>query len=354
MPFDRVSVNFVNPDGKTCTIAFIFGLRLEGRGLGNIFPLKGSILEEFLRTRSGLIIPLENAEQLEKQFSVLLTNFHGGIRSVLSVPLVSEDKVIGSLLFQSQTPQAYQHKNLQLAVRIAAQIAGAVANSKLFAELKRAEQALKASVEQIKVSLTEKEVLLKEIHHRVKNNLQVISSLLNWQSRYIQDPSALEMFKESQNRVKLIALIHEKLYQSKDLARVNFGEYVESLATHLFRSYQISGKEISLQIDMQGIFLGIDKAIPCGLVINELISNSFKHAFPPPRQGVIALSLKPEAGDQLILVVKDSGVGFPEDLDFRSAESLGMQLVNILTSQMGGTIELDRQKGTEFRITFPA
>jgi two-component sensor histidine kinase len=162
------------------------------------------------------------------------------------------------------------------------------------------------------------------------------------------------MFKESQNRVKSMALIHEKLYQSKDLAKINFGQYVQSLSDHIFRSYQTDSKEVSLQIDIQDIILGIDKAIPCGMVINELISNSFKHAFLASSQGEISLSLKPNEEGCLILTVKDNGTGLPQNYDFRSADSIGMQLVNILTSQMGGTIELDRQKGTEFRITFPA
>ena len=208
----------------------------------------------------------------------------------------------------------------------------------------------KRAEEQIKASLQEKEVLLKEIHHRVKNNLQVISSLLYLQSKNIQDRKTLGMFQDSQYRVRSMALVHERLYQSQDLARVDFAEYVRSLAKYLFRSYGVNTNIIRLKINSDDVSLGVDTAIPCGLIINELVSNSLKHAFPEGRTGEIHIELRDGEG-QFRLVASDDGVGFPKDLDFRNTKTLGLQLVNTLVEQLKGTIELDRSGGTAFKIT---
>jgi len=208
--------------------------------------------------------------------------------------------------------------------------------------------------EQIKASLREKEMLLREIHHRVKNNMQLISSLLRLQSRYIKDKKYIEMLKESQNRIRSMAFIHEKLYQSKDLANIDFNGYIKSLTDDLFRSYGANGK-IALKTDIEGVSLGVDTAIPCGLIINELVSNSLKHAFPEDREGEIKIALRRTDRNEVELVVSDDGIGIPEDLDFRNTESLGLQLVTSLAeSQLQGKTELNRAKGTEFRIRFIA
>lgn len=206
--------------------------------------------------------------------------------------------------------------------------------------------------DQIKASLKEKEVLLREIHHRVKNNLQIISSLLNLQSRYIKDKQVLHVFKESQDRIKSMALIHKKLYQSKNLARIDFAEYVRSLIADLFRSYNADYDLITLKTNIDDVFLGIDTAIPCGLIINELVSNSLKYAFPEGGQGEIRIDLHSEKEGKFSLIVSDSGVGFPKDLDFRNTESLGLQLACTLVDQLQGTIGLDRTGGTKFKIAF--
>lgn len=206
--------------------------------------------------------------------------------------------------------------------------------------------------EQIKRSLMEKEILLKEIHHRVKNNLQIISSMLNLQSEYVKDKQTLDLFTESRNRVKSMALIHEKLYQSKDLARINFADYVRTLTEDLFRSYRGSSAEIALKIDVEDVFLNIDKAVSCGLIINELIANSLKHAFPSGRKGEIKISLHPDINGMFALTVSDNGTGLPENVDSRNVESLGLQLAGLLVEQLDGAIELDKSKGTSFRITF--
>ncbi len=210
----------------------------------------------------------------------------------------------------------------------------------------------------LKKSLEEKEILLKEIHHRVKNNLQIISSLLNLQSRYINDEEMLDIYKESQNRVKSMAIIHEKLYQSEDLARIDFGDYVKSLVLDLFNSYGINN--INYDINIHDVLLDINTAIPCGLIVNELVTNSIKHGFlanmspaniPSSRKDKIAVYMTKE-DDVYNLSVYDNGTGFPDDLDFHNTDSLGMQLVISLTSQLRGTLELERTEGTLFRIIF--
>ena len=226
-------------------------------------------------------------------------------------------------------------------------------------ELAKANEALRAEItarkqaeEQIRASLREKEVLLKEIHHRVKNNLQVISSLLYLQSKKIKDKQTFEILQDSQNRVRSMALVHERLYQSKDLARVDFAEYARNLASYIFRSHGVNANVIKLKIKVDDVFLGIDMAVPCGLILNELVSNSLKHAFPGGREGEIRIELRSDDDGQFTLMVSDNGVGIPKDLDFRNTESLGLQLVDTLVNQLEGTIELDRSGGTAFEITF--
>ncbi|HEY9608012.1 PAS domain S-box protein [Allocoleopsis sp.] len=205
---------------------------------------------------------------------------------------------------------------------------------------------------QIKESLREKEVLLQEIHHRVKNNLQVISSLLDLQSQYIDDSAMLEAFRESHNRIRSMALIHEQLYQSKDCAKINFSEYITSLTNDLFRAYGVHPGQITLELEIEEVTLNINTAIPCGLIISELVSNALKHAFPQGRAGIIKVALYSDADNQLTLQVTDNGIGFPEDSEFRTVKSLGLQLVSVLANQLEGTLELDRRLGTQFKITF--
>jgi len=205
--------------------------------------------------------------------------------------------------------------------------------------------------DQIKRSLKEKEVLLQEIHHRVKNNLQVISSLLNLQSNYIKDAVSKELFRESQDRVKSMALIHEKLYQSKDLARIDFAEYIESLINMLMQSYRSAGN-IKLSSNITKAFLDIDTAIPVGLMLNELVSNSLKHAFPEGKEGTISISLSPEGGKNFKLTVSDNGIGIPDGLNIETSNSLGLRLVRILTRQIGGNLEFNTAGCTEFTIRF--
>ena len=213
-------------------------------------------------------------------------------------------------------------------------------------ERRRAEDA-------VNTSLQEKEVLLKAINHRVKNNLQIISSLLSLQSRDIHDEQTLRSFRVSQDRIKAMALIHEKLYQSDDLARIDIGEYINSLADDLRSSYGLGSQDVNLTIDVDNILLGVDTAIPCGVIVNELVSNSLKHAFPEDRAGEIEISFR-EADDQYTMIFRDDGVGLPGHLDVRRPSSLGLTIVNALVGQLSGAIDLGRNIGTEISITFPA
>jgi PAS domain S-box-containing protein len=205
--------------------------------------------------------------------------------------------------------------------------------------------------EQIKTSLKEKEVLIKEIHHRVKNNLQVVSSLLFLQSQTVKDEETRRILEESRNRVKSMAFIHKQLYQSKNLAHIDFASYVRSLTKNLLTSYRTNGNDISLDVRVDDIFLALDSAIPCGMIINELVSNTLKHAFSNHSAGHITVDLHQE-GEKNVLVVSDNGVGLPVGLDVHTTETLGLQLVSALVQQLDGTLELERGSGTVFKISF--
>lgn len=231
------------------------------------------------------------------------------------------------------------------------------------AELARANEELREEIaerkrmeEQVKTALEEKEVLLREIHHRVKNNLQTTSSLLSLQSGYIEDQQALDILQSSQQRIRTMALIHEKLYQSRDLSRIEFREYVQSLVTYLFELYSLQSEQVQLNMQIEDVVLDIDTSIPAGLIINELVSNSLKYAFPDFRKGELRIILEKSKEEErdydYTLIVGDNGIGLPRDLDFRESGTLGMVLVNSLVKQLNGVIDLDTQGGTTYTIKF--
>jgi PAS domain S-box-containing protein len=208
--------------------------------------------------------------------------------------------------------------------------------------------------ERIKASLREKEALLKEIHHRVKNNLQVVSSLLGLQSRAVLDPEMRKMFQESQNRIHSMALLHESLYQSHSLSEINFPEYIRQLAAHLFNSYGVAPDRIHLRTDLESLSLHLDAAVPCGLIINELVSNSLKYAFPDGRAGEIRIELRGTSQGATRLLVADNGIGLTADIDWENTRSLGLRLVRTLAQQLGAKIEVNSRAGTEVRLAFAA
>ncbi len=226
------------------------------------------------------------------------------------------------------------------------EIIGAMSISRDITVIKEAEAQLKKSVH-------EKEILLKEIHHRVKNNMQVISSILKLQSAYVKDKKTVELLEECRNRISSMAFIHASLYMTKDFENINFSDYVTNIAGNLQQSYVSRDKKVLLRIDVPKVNLHIDDAIPCGLIINELLSNSFKYAFVKNKKGQVGISVKVKK-ENIILAIWDNGAGFPKNINYKKTESLGLQLVNSLTEQIGGKLKMESKKdaGTKFIIAF--
>jgi two-component sensor histidine kinase len=260
---------------------------------------------------------------------------HAELVRELVVPIMRSGRIV-ALLGVGNKPTDYTEKDI-IFVSLLADTAWGIA------EIKKAE-------ERIMTSLIEKEVLLKEIHHRVKNNLQIIASLLRMQTRHAGDKVEDGIFRESQDRIRAMAAVHSMLYKSESLAEINFGEYVRETAGHLFRSYNTNPKAVSLLIHAEDVMISINTAIPCGLIINELISNVLKHAFPDGRSGEIRVEMKKDENG-IRIIFEDNGAGFPEGIDFHNTETLGLQLINMLVAQLDGAIEMDRNGGTRYVIT---
>lgn len=277
----------------------------------------------------------------------------------LGVPLKVKGKVIGAMAVQSYNdPDRFSRRDMDILLSVSDQVAIAIDRKRSHEELEKEVTERKQMEKQIKTSLQEKEILLREIHHRVKNNLQIIYSLLNLQSRQMMDPQSLEMFRESRNRVKSIAMIHEKLYRSHDLVKMDTEGYIKSLIDNLYESYGVDPQIIEPCIKVEQVFLGIDLAIPCGLIINELVSNSLKHAFPAPwkGKGKIEITFQSKGKKQIVLRVSDNGIGLPKKMDIDNLNSLGLKLVSILTQdQLFGKLRFgfNKDKETKFTIIFP-
>jgi PAS domain S-box-containing protein len=294
-----------------------------------------------LRTKSTLICKLEDIPAYAPMARETFRNLK--IKSALLLPLLDASTVIGLMVFHAIEKEIDWDDDMVIQLQLVAQN---FANTLI---RKRFESDLRDS-------LNEKEILLKEIHHRVKNNLQVISSLLNLQSRYTNDEESVEIFKESQSRIRSMALIHERLYLSGDLSRIDFEDYVKHLVSHLFRAYNIQASRITVSYDLEDISLGIDIAIPCGLIVHELVSNALKHAFSGSKKGHIKILLKKsesDSGDKgYRLSVADNGTGLPLEKEQDGADSLGLRLVNMLVSQLQGELTIDTDEGTRFEIAF--
>ncbi len=267
-----------------------------------------------------------------------------GLVLYANVPLVVHGQMIGILNMCRDHDEAFSAQQMEIAAEVADSLAVAVYQARL-------QEALRDNMAHLQESLREKEVLLQEIHHRVKNNLQVVSSLLNLQKGNINDRDIIATLEESRSRVKAMALVHEWLYRSEDFARINFADYLRSLTAHLFSTYNVDAQRVRLEIKGKDFALSIDQAVPCGLIINEIVTNALAHAFPDAREGRITVSLESK-GRRRELTISDDGVGLPEDVNWHNTQTLGLQLISILTQQMGGTVKVDRTNGTAFHITF--
>jgi two-component sensor histidine kinase len=219
-------------------------------------------------------------------------------------------------------------------------------------ELERKEKKRREAEEYLKKSLAEKEILLREVHHRVKNNMQIISSILRMQSRNIDDPRLKEVLQESQNRIHSMALIHENLYNNKTLSDIKFSSYIKSLSGNIARTYASQQANVSFDFQIDDAYLPMDIAIPCGLIINELISNSFKYAFADKSSGIISIHFKHIIDDQFQLIVSDNGIGIPDKIDITKTKSLGMKILQKLVQQIEGELKYDFSNGTKFTIIF--
>lgn len=268
---------------------------------------------------------------------------------VCYLPMICEEDVIGILAVWG--PNLRQEDIPGLSV-FANQVATAIKNSRLYDQAQKEIITRTQAESRTRETLREKEVLLKEVHHRVKNNLQIISSLLNLQKDQVKDIGTLRALRDSQSRVRSMALIHEKLYQSQSLAKIDFAEYVQSLTKDLFRSYQRTLGNIRLNIHADQVSLDLDYAVPCGLILNELMTNTLKYAFPDGRDGSIWIDLHAEPDQSLILRVADDGIGLPAGLDILKNKSLGLQLVNSLVKQINGTLVVESSAGTAFHVSF--
>jgi two-component sensor histidine kinase len=267
--------------------------------------------------------------------------------------------VATAVLLVKLVPQALQLRGPAELARLNAELESRVRERT--DELARANAALQAEIaerrrgeEAIRASLREKEVLLKEIHHRVKNNLQVVSSLLRLQARSLKNPETVAAFEESGGRVQSMALVHEMLYQSSSLSELDFAAYARSLVESLLRAFGTDPAAVRAHFAMEPVPLNINQVIPCALILHELVSNALKYAFPAGRGGEIRLALRADADGRVHLTVGDDGVGLPPAVDPDHADSLGLQLVGTLTRQLHGRLEITRTGGTQYDLAFPA
>jgi two-component sensor histidine kinase len=284
----------------------------------------------------GKVTVLDNVQKLDDTcYKNLLRQFQ--VKANLVLPIIHAQQLWGLLIIhQCDRPRTWESSEIRFVKKIAEQISSAAQKEKLYLRLTS--------------ELNQKETLLKEIHHRVKNNLQIMSSLLRLQFRRTS-AEVRAIAEEYQNRIQSMALIHDQLYRSEDLSHIDFHSYLQNLAANLFYCYSANPELIKLNIEVNDISLPLDHSIPLGLVINELLSNALKYAFPEG-QGAIDIKLKP-SGKDLSLVVADDGIGLSPGFDYENTDSLGMQLVLSLTDQLGGKLTYVGEQGVAFHISFP-
>ena len=273
-------------------------------------------------------------------------------KSLLSVPIMLGPEIFGVITIQDyEDENAFSDTQADLLMTIASQIAVALQNSRLFTALQLELDEKNKTEKMLKSSLKEKELLLKEVHHRVKNNLQIMSSLLRLQSSHLKSDAVKKIFVESENRIKAMAIVHNKLYDSHSYDRIDFEEYLKTLTNNLFISLGVRTNTITIQSKIKEKLFNIDTAIPLGLIINELVSNALKYAFPHSRKGTISITLD-KLEDNFILTIQDDGVGFQDKSDPSKKGTLGMTLVNLLAAQIDGKLESDFSNGTTHKIYF--
>jgi predicted ATPase/two-component sensor histidine kinase len=298
--------------------------------------LPESVLRYVVRTQESVI--LDDASG-PNQFSAdeYLRRAHA--RSILCLPLVKQGKLIGVLYLENNlTPYVFTPDRIALLNLLAAQAAISLENARMYSSMAR--------------SVEEREALLREVHHRVKNNLQLVSSLLNLQGARATDREVAELFADSRNRVRSMALVHENLYRAGNLSRIAMAAHIQRLCAHLRGAYAMESSRVELVMRVSDLHLDMDRAVSCGLIINELVSNALKHAFPGERAGRVSIELQPIGQSRHALTVADNGVGLPPELELGTTDSLGLQLVHDFTSQLHGTITLNRASGTTFTIVF--
>ena len=327
------------------------------------YPLAAFSAETRADMNAGLVVVNRNVETDPRTSASAASYRAMGIGATITVPLMRSGQWVSVLGISTRGPREWASREVAL-VRSTAERAW------LWVEKKRVEASLRASEADLlalntelearvltrtialSASLKEREVLLQEVHHRVKNNLQVISSLINMQIRQLTDPAAEAALSECRARIETIALIHAKLYQTQDYARVPFSEYARSLAANILHATGLSRSSITLDLDIGAFTLPVDRAIPCGLILNELMTNALKHAFPGERQGTLRVAMQRRFGQEMLLSVSDDGIGLPSNFSLDHLTSLGMQLVSTLVDQLDGTLEVIRGNGTSFVIVF--
>jgi PAS domain S-box-containing protein len=349
--------HFADYDPELQHVTIIDGWNANGTpAISGTFALEpfGGVQSDLLHGR--IVVVHDTLDDARTQKSESAGFVAVGVRATLVVPMHKDARLTSNLTLTSEQPRTWQQREITLAQAAAERTELCVERLQNMATLrdmsKELERRVQARTSELKAALTEKVVLLKEIHHRVKNNLQVISSMLNLQAMQIQDPAAQAVFAESQGRVQSIALVHETLYESEDLSSVNFAEYIHTLVTTVMQANSSPEHNIATMIDADGVLLPVSCAIPCGLIINELVTNSLKHAFPNRSAGVIRVGLHTRGQDRVELTVADDGVGLAPDLDPRRVTSLGLDLVYTFAEQLSAEVELLRTNGTIFRFLF--
>lgn len=331
--------------------AVLHAFSFDGKELNeveNTFPL--SHFSSINKLKDHPYFLEENLSTKEDKSQMEQLVYSNGVKSYICIGLKFQGHLIGELNFAFSDAIKFDQLTLDTILEISNQIAVAIVQLSL-------EEKLKHHSEELQDSLKEKEVLLKEIHHRVKNNLQIITSLLYLQSLKIEDEETKEIFKDSQNRVKSLALVHEKLYQSKDLARIDFSDYLKNLSNFIFTTYKTNVPNLHIDYDLDEVFLSVEVSVPLGLIINELLSNALKYAFRGHQIDIssyprILLRLKKLNGSEYIISISDNGAGLKDNFDIDESESLGLKLVTSLVQQIEGKLEIHPKNDTEFKITF--